>query len=155
MTYFCVFFLQSPTSVYPYIVLISSVSSMLSLYGIIVMFKASKIHLHHYRLLLKFISLQSMVLLLNLQSFIFSTLGENGIPACVGILGSKVRAASKWLLKYGNFTMNIIFPCYWIVFFFFFKIVLWAMFWMVYVCVLVVCGVYNWLADVSFMGLIC
>ncbi|KAL4236224.1 hypothetical protein ACF0H5_004611 [Mactra antiquata] len=81
------------TQPYVYITVISGISMLVSMYGMIVIFRASKLHLAHYHLAFKFIPLQLIIVLVNVQSGVFSTLADRGIPACRGIRGSRVRAA--------------------------------------------------------------
>lgn len=76
---------------YTYITVLSAVSTLLSMYGLIVMFRASRLHLKHYNLALKFVPLQATIILANLQHVIFTFLAERDIPACIGSRGSKVR----------------------------------------------------------------
>ncbi|XP_053394243.1 organic solute transporter subunit alpha-like isoform X2 [Mercenaria mercenaria] len=79
---------------YVYITVVSTISTLLSMYGLIVIFGASRLHLKHYHLTLKFISLQVVIILVELQRLVFSILAERDIPECIGSRGSRVRGES-------------------------------------------------------------
>ncbi|XP_045159606.2 organic solute transporter subunit alpha-like [Mercenaria mercenaria] len=76
---------------YVYITVVSAISTLLSMYGLIVIFRASRLHLKHYHLALKFVPLQATIILVNLQRLVFSILAERDIPECIGSRGSRVR----------------------------------------------------------------
>lgn len=79
---------------YVYLNVVSAVSTLLSMYGLIVIFRASRVHLKHYHLRLKFVPLQLAILFVNLQRTIFSILADRDIPECKGSRGSRVRGDS-------------------------------------------------------------
>ena len=86
---------QSVDEPYTYIHAVSVVSTLLSVYGLIVIYRASDRHMKHYHLRLKFFSLKLLILFANLQRGVFSFLAQRDIPECIGSRGSLVRADSK------------------------------------------------------------
>ncbi|XP_033738289.1 organic solute transporter subunit alpha-like [Pecten maximus] len=76
-----------------YINLVNAVSTLLSIYGLMVTFRSTRVKLKTYRLTLKFISLQGSLLFMNVQSFITGFLGRAGIPECSNTIGSPIRAS--------------------------------------------------------------
>lgn len=76
---------------YLYIALLTNVSFMFGLYGLIMTFDLCKVHLKPMSITAKFVLFQVTILLALLQEGIFAILAKYGIPACRGILSSIVR----------------------------------------------------------------
>ncbi|WAR22860.1 OSTA-like protein [Mya arenaria] len=72
----------------------STVSTLLSMYGLVVIFRASRTHLSHFSLVLKFVPLQAMLIFDVIQTLVFNVLANNDIPECVGQLGPRVRGTN-------------------------------------------------------------
>lgn len=93
-----------------YVNLVNGVSTLLSVYGMMVTFRATRIKLQSYRLTLKFVTLQGSVIIMNLQSFITGFLGREGIPECSNTIGSPVRASRvhHFLLVFEMFLFGLL-----------------------------------------------
>ncbi|KAL4236227.1 hypothetical protein ACF0H5_004614 [Mactra antiquata] len=85
--------LDSSSSSYLYITILTVISTLVSMYGTVVIYRATRDHLKQYHLHLKYISFKVMLVLINLQSLIFGILAIFDIPECVGTRGTKVRAS--------------------------------------------------------------
>ncbi|WAR22859.1 OSTA-like protein [Mya arenaria] len=85
---------MDPREPYVYIAILSTVSTLLSMYGLIVIYRASRTHLSHFSLVLKFVPFQAMMALDGIQMHVFNFLAYKDIPECVGQLGSRVRGTN-------------------------------------------------------------
>ena len=89
-------FLQtSPTSAALYISVLSGISTLLSMYGMIVIYRATVSYMKHQKLTIKFISVQMTVVLINIQTLVFGVMARYDVPPCLHSRGPKVRASSK------------------------------------------------------------
>ncbi|XP_059178518.1 organic solute transporter subunit alpha-like [Physella acuta] len=88
----------SLTDSYPYITFFSQVSFLLSLYGFIMFFGVCKVYLKPVFILVKYLSVQLIVLVCLLQEAVFSILAKFGLPASRGILSSDVRGEAYFLM---------------------------------------------------------
>ncbi|KAH3874740.1 organic solute transporter subunit alpha-like [Dreissena polymorpha] len=84
--------LISADTSYIYIMVLTSVSTLFSLYGTFVVHRASAPHLQQYRIMNKFLSIQLVLVLSNMQGLLFSSLAANGIPGCIQSRGPIPRA---------------------------------------------------------------
>ncbi|XP_005091444.1 organic solute transporter subunit alpha [Aplysia californica] len=76
---------------YPYLAFPNAVSTLLAMYGLLLMFRSSHQILLPLQPRAKMVVLQLCLIVQNLQGFVFVTLQKNDIPVCKGILSSKVR----------------------------------------------------------------
>ncbi|KAL5016653.1 hypothetical protein ScPMuIL_006242 [Solemya velum] len=84
----------SPSTPSLYITVINAVSTLLAMYGLVVTFRSSKLHLKEERLGMKFAALQLAIVIVNLQNVIVGILATKNIPACIGMRGSKIRGSN-------------------------------------------------------------
>ncbi|KAH3695310.1 organic solute transporter subunit alpha-like [Dreissena polymorpha] len=79
---------------YIYITILSAISTMTSVYGMIVIFRASRLQLSHFSLGFKFVPLQSAIILDVFQSLVFNFLADHDIPGCLNSFGPRLRASN-------------------------------------------------------------
>ena len=84
-----------------YLSTVSSVSTLLAMYGLLVLFRASKAQLATHSISPKFLVLQLVLIVQNFQRLVFDILGDDGVPPCLGSLGSGVRAHGRRALGRG------------------------------------------------------
>ncbi|KAK7100893.1 organic solute transporter subunit alpha-like [Littorina saxatilis] len=77
---------------YIYLSIINAVSTMTAMYGLVILFRTSRAFLKKQSISQKFVVLQLVLIIHNLQGFIFVTLSGNDLPACRGKLSSIVRS---------------------------------------------------------------
>ncbi|XP_050401368.1 organic solute transporter subunit alpha [Patella vulgata] len=70
--------------------LTNTLSTLLAMYGLILIYRASKDHLKHYHIVPKFICFQLVLVASNLQILVFSILSSNDVFPCVGTLSPKI-----------------------------------------------------------------
>lgn len=75
------------------------ISTIAGIWGIAIIYRSTRPKLPAYRIGLKFIGLQLVLIFLNLQFGIISLLARNDIPECSGTRDSLVRGYRKilWL----------------------------------------------------------
>ncbi|KAH3874739.1 hypothetical protein DPMN_037992 [Dreissena polymorpha] len=83
--------LTSPASAYLYITTITVISALFSMYGTIVICRATSPFLKSYRIGVKFFSLQLLLITSTIQSLVFNILATHGIPGCIASRGPAVR----------------------------------------------------------------
>ena len=86
---------MSPGDAFPYLNYPSSISTLLSLYAFILLYRLCRKYLGHVSITPKFISLQLVIALTRIQSLIMGILASNGIPACRGALSTVILSQSK------------------------------------------------------------
>ncbi|XP_060588885.1 organic solute transporter subunit alpha-like [Ruditapes philippinarum] len=74
-----------------YMSILMSIRTLLSLYGTMVIYRASRDHLKMYLLWMKFTAFYTLFILGNIQTLIFSILSNYDLPECVSTRGPKVR----------------------------------------------------------------
>nr|KAG5700074.1 hypothetical protein BaRGS_029824 [Batillaria attramentaria] len=85
-------YVTSPDSVSTYFLVVSSVSTLLAMYGLVVLFRSTRRHLETHNVTPKFFVLQLMLVVLNLQGFVIKFLADRHIPPCSnGVISSVVR----------------------------------------------------------------
>ena len=88
----------SLTSASMYLLALSGASTLLSMYGLIALFRHVFKYMHHQKLIVKFLAIQLTIIIHNVQPLIFGTIASKfGVPECVESRGPKVRASSKCL----------------------------------------------------------
>ena len=88
----------SLTSASMYLLALSGASTLLSMYGLIALFRHVFKYMHHQKLIVKFLAIQLTIIIHNVQPLIFGTIASKfGVPECVESRGPKVRASSKFL----------------------------------------------------------
>ena len=84
------------TSSSMYLLVLSGISTLLSMYGLIALFRHVFKYLRHQKLVVKFLAIQLAIILHNVQPLVFGVLASRfGVPACIESRGPKVRASSK------------------------------------------------------------
>ena len=94
---FSYFLLQiTLTSSSMYLLVLSGISTLLSMYGLIALFRHVFRYLRYQRLVVKFLAIQVAIVLHNVQPLVFGVLGSRfGVPECIESRGPRVRASSK------------------------------------------------------------
>ena len=91
-----ILFQISLTSASMYLLALSGGSTLLSMYGLIALFRHVFKYMHHQKLIVKFLAIQLTIILHNVQPLIFGTIASKfGVPECEESRGPKVRASSK------------------------------------------------------------
>ena len=88
-------FQTGPRSAALYISILSGISTLLSMYGLIVIYRATRDHMKHQIISMKFIAVQVAVILSNIQTLVFGIMARYDVPPCIQSRGPKVRASSK------------------------------------------------------------
>ncbi|XP_076092435.1 organic solute transporter subunit alpha-like isoform X2 [Mytilus galloprovincialis] len=88
----------------------SGVSTILGVWGLQIVYRATRDRLTMFRVNLKFASFQLTFAIVNLQNFILAILGKNGIPACEGSRGPLMRGSrlNHYLLVIEMFLLCIL-----------------------------------------------
>lgn len=97
---------QTGSTSYLYITIVTVISTLFSLYGTMVIFRASKLHLKQYMLMLKYMSFKILLVLINVQNLVFGILAAFDLPECIGTRGPKVRGSCK----HTNTSLKLTFP---------------------------------------------
>jgi len=71
------------------------ISSLSSIWGLVVLFRATRHKLSSYSIILKFVSLQLTIVFSNLQNTILTQLAKADTIHCEGTRGSLLRGISK------------------------------------------------------------
>ncbi|XP_041360108.1 organic solute transporter subunit alpha-like [Gigantopelta aegis] len=97
-----------------YINVISSVSTLTAMYGLILVYRASRKHLANFHLMPKFINLQLVLMFSSLQQLIFTTLQKYNLPSCRGHLSTPAlgNAMNHMILIGEMFLLAILARCY-------------------------------------------
>ncbi|XP_067677899.1 organic solute transporter subunit alpha-like [Haliotis asinina] len=82
---------MAPNQAALYLNVFNAVSTLTAMYGLILIFRASRKHLKELFIGPKFICMQLVLVFTNLQSFVFSTLANNNLPSCTQLLSSAAR----------------------------------------------------------------
>lgn len=80
---------------YLYLAIANAVSTLVAMYGLLVLFQSVRIFLKRHSIAQKFMVLQLVLIFHNLQGFIFETLAKKNIPSSNGCLSSTVRSKGK------------------------------------------------------------
>ncbi|XP_064603161.1 organic solute transporter subunit alpha-like [Liolophura sinensis] len=96
-------------SPYTYIVSINGISTLLAMYGLIMVFRMAKLHLTRVNITHKFACLQLMLVFSNLQPVIISFIGSSGLIKCQGSISTeaKTEMLSHLLLLAEVFLLSI------------------------------------------------
>ncbi|CAC5421289.1 OSTALPHA [Mytilus coruscus] len=88
----------------------SGVSTILGVWGLQIVYRATRDRLSMFKVNLKFASFQLTFAIVNLQNFILAILGRNGIPACEGSRGPLMRGSrlNHYLLVVEMFLLCIL-----------------------------------------------
>ncbi|XP_053394244.1 organic solute transporter subunit alpha-like [Mercenaria mercenaria] len=78
---------------YLYITIVTVISTLFSMYGTMVIYRASLLHLKQYSLALKYMSFKLLLVISNLQNIVFGILALFDLPECIGTRGPKVRGS--------------------------------------------------------------
>jgi len=78
-----------------YITVLTTISTLVSMYGSSVIHQAVAPYLLHFRSTVKFTSIQLVLVLSNIQGLVFAILVSNNIPPCTSTRGPLVRSSSK------------------------------------------------------------
>jgi len=84
-----------PTHAYLYITILTAVSTLSSMYGSTVLYRAMAPSLPNSRMAAKFSSIKTLLVLINLQNLVFSILAANDLPPCWHDRGPYVRGSGK------------------------------------------------------------
>ena len=87
-----------PSSPSLYISILSVVSTLLSMFALMVILQATKIRMKHQMLAMKGFAVKLAVILTNVQSLIFGFMAKYDVPPCLGSRGAKVRGSSRYNL---------------------------------------------------------
>ncbi|XP_071118645.1 organic solute transporter subunit alpha-like [Haliotis cracherodii] len=74
-----------------YISVLTGVSTLVAMYGLILIFRASRKHLMVFNIVPKFICMQLVLVVSGLQGVVFNTLANNNLPPCTQVLSSAAR----------------------------------------------------------------
>lgn len=83
-----------PSSASLYIAIISAISTLSSMYGMLVIFRAAKRHMKAQKLGMKFFAIKLPVIILNAQTHVFGLLAKLDVLECIKSRGPKVRASN-------------------------------------------------------------
>ncbi|XP_048255511.1 organic solute transporter subunit alpha-like [Haliotis rufescens] len=86
---------MSPKQASLYISVLNGVSTLTAMYGLILVFRASRKHLKVFNIVPKFICMQLVLVFSNLQGLVFNILASSNLPPCTPILPSTERG-SVW-----------------------------------------------------------
>ena len=78
-----------------YAAIINASSSMLALYGLIVVFRVSRVPLYDHYITPKFLVLKLAIFINDIQAPIFAILGSTGVFVCTPLLPAAYVAQSK------------------------------------------------------------
>ena len=81
---------------YLYLAVVNAVSTLTAMYGLIVLYRTSRVFLNKQSITQKFVVLQLVLVIHNLQGFIFVALAKFHLPPCSGRLSSSVRLNGGW-----------------------------------------------------------
>ncbi|XP_048255509.1 organic solute transporter subunit alpha-like [Haliotis rufescens] len=74
-----------------YITVLNVVSALTAMYGMVLVFRASRKHLKEFNIVPKFICMQLVLVFSNLQGIVFNILASSNLPPCSQILPSTAR----------------------------------------------------------------
>lgn len=76
-----------------YLNVLTTISTLLALYGLMILIRASQGILKKHRIKLKFLMLQFVLIFTNIQTAIFGILIRFGLPPCADEYGTRIRAS--------------------------------------------------------------
>ncbi|XP_046549983.1 organic solute transporter subunit alpha-like [Haliotis rubra] len=82
---------MQPNQATLYLSVLSGVSTLTAMYGLILVFRASRKHLKEFYIGPKFICIQLVLVFSNLQGLVFNTLANNNLPPCTQLMSSAAR----------------------------------------------------------------
>ena len=97
-----------PSTASLYIAILSAISTLSSMYGMLVIFRAAKEYMKPRRLGLKFFAIKLTVIILNIQTQIFGLLAKFDVLPCKLSRGGKIRASSKLNRPYFSFSESTV-----------------------------------------------
>lgn len=79
---------------YLYLGALTGVSTLTAMYGLLIIFRSTRVFLKSQSISQKFVVLQLVLVFHSLQGFIFVTLAKYNLPPCRGVLSSNVRSSA-------------------------------------------------------------
>jgi hypothetical protein len=80
-----------------YLNLLTAISTLFALYGLMILVTASQKILEKHRIKLKFLMLQFVLVFTNLQTAVFGVFIRFKMPPCKDVYGTRVRASRELL----------------------------------------------------------
>ncbi|XP_041359827.1 organic solute transporter subunit alpha-like [Gigantopelta aegis] len=77
-----------------YITVLNVVSSLVAVYGLVLLYRASKKHLKKFHIMAKYINLKVVMVVTSLQQLVFTILSHYNVPACTGYNTAMARGNS-------------------------------------------------------------